>query len=236
MRLDDEDFVRGQYRSPAKLETRISVWHPDDQGRWPQDVALEALAAVKPARLLEVGPGTGAFAARCAAELSCQVVALDSSPEMIAATAARRVAAVLGDVHQLPFADGAFDAAVAAWMLYHTADLNRAIGELARVLRPGGRLVAVTNGREHLAELYELVGADTLESSFSRENGAARLERHFATVERQDVRTRAVFPDRAAAAAYLETLDRGELVGRLPEFSEPLVAHGAPTVFVADKA
>jgi ubiquinone/menaquinone biosynthesis C-methylase UbiE len=155
---------------------------------------------------------------------------------MVAATAARSVEAVLGDIHQLPFADGAFDAAVAAWMLYHTADLDLAVGELARVLRPRGRLVAVTNGREHLAELYDLVGADKLESSFSRENGQACLERHFATVERQHVRTRAVFPDRAAAAAYLETLDRGELAGRLPEFNEPLVAHGTPTVFVADKA
>jgi ubiquinone/menaquinone biosynthesis C-methylase UbiE len=236
VRLDEDDFVREQYRSTAKLETRASVWHPDAQGRWPQDVALSALAVVKPTRLLEVGSGTGAFAVRCSRELSCKVVALDSSPEMVAATEAAGVEAMLGDVQSLPFPDGSFDAAVAAWMLYHVADLDRAISELARVLRPGGRLIAITNGREHLAELWEMVGAEKFKSSFSRENGGEQLQRHFASVERQDVETRAVFQDRHAAASYLATLERGELADRLPDFVEPLVARGTPTVFVADKA
>jgi len=33
VRLDDEEFVRGQYRSPGRLETRISVWQPGPDGR-----------------------------------------------------------------------------------------------------------------------------------------------------------------------------------------------------------
>ena len=236
MKLDDERFVRGQYRSTARLEARISVWHPDPDGVWPQDVALRALAELTPARLLEVGRGTGAFAERCAAQLGCEVTALDSSPEMVRAAAARGVRAVLGDVTRLPFADGEFDCAVAAWMLYHVPDLDTAIAELARVLPSGGRLVAITNGDEHLRELYAVVGGAKLESTFSRENGAKLLSRHFASVRRTDVRSRAVFADRAAAAAYLGTLDRGDLAERLPEFTEPLVASGAPTVFVADQA
>jgi SAM-dependent methyltransferase len=233
MRLDDEGFVRGQYASMAKLETRISVWQPDADGRSPQDVALAALAEATPAGLLEVGCGTGAFAARCAAELGCEVIALDSSREMVAATRARGIEAVAGDVQRLPFADATFDSAVAAWMLYHVPDRDRAIGELARVLRPGGRLIAITTGRDHLAELWQLVGAEKYESSFSRENGRAQLERHFAHVERHDVRSRAVFADRATAAAYLATLERGALGERLPEFAEPLTARGALAVFVA---
>jgi hypothetical protein len=44
VRFDDADFVRGQHGSTTSLETRISVWHPDAEGRWPQDVALAALA------------------------------------------------------------------------------------------------------------------------------------------------------------------------------------------------
>jgi SAM-dependent methyltransferase len=155
---------------------------------------------------------------------------------MVRETAARGVTAIVGDVTRLPFADGEFDCAVAAWMLYHVPDLDTAIGELARVLAPGGRLVAITNGAEHLRELYAAVGAAKLESSFSRENGAERLARHFAPVERTDLRAQAVFADRAAAAAYLATLGQGELAERLPDFTEPFVASGAPTVFVADKA
>jgi SAM-dependent methyltransferase len=235
VRLDEGDFVREQYRSTERLETRASVWRPDAEGRWPQDVALAALAASKPERLLEVGCGTGAFAARCAAELGCHVVALDSSPEMVSAAKALGVEAMVGDVQRLPFADGSFDGAVAAWMLYHVPDVGLAIAELARVVRPGGRLVAITNGRDHLAELWQMVGAEGFESSFSRENGGELLERSFEPVERWDVHTRAVFADRSAAAAYLATLERGELAERLPEFGEPLLARGAPTVFVADR-
>ena len=233
MRLDDEGFVRGQYASTGRLETRISVWQPDAHGRSPQDVALAALAEAAPARLLEVGCGTGALAARCAEELGCEVVALDSSPEMVAATRARGIEAVVGDVQRLPFDAATFDAGVAAWMLYHVPDRDRAIGELARVLRPSGRLIAITTGRDHLAELWQLVGAEKVEASFSQENGRAQLERHFERVERHDVRSKAVFADRATAASYLETLERGALAERLPEFGEPLVAQGALAVFVA---
>lgn len=236
MRLDEDDFVHAQYRSTAKLKTRFSVWHPDAQGRWPQDVALSALAWVKPMRLLEVGSGTGAFAASCSRELSCQVVALDSSAAMVAATGAAGVEALLGDVQDLPFPDGTFDAAVAAWMLYHVADRDLAISELARVLRPGGRLVAITNGIGHLAELWELIGAVKSESGFSRENGSEQLTRHFASVERHDLDTRAIFPDRHAASSYLATLEVPGLAERVPEFADPLIARGTPTVFVADKA
>jgi SAM-dependent methyltransferase len=233
MRLDDDHFVRAQYASTGKLETRISVWQPDADGRSPQDVALVALAEARPARLLEVGCGTGALAARCAAELGCEVIALDSSEEMVAATRERGIEAMVGDVQRLPFDDATFDAAIAAWMLYHVPDRDGAIGELARVLRPGGRLVAITTGRDHLAELWRLVGAQKYESSFSRENGRVQLERHFEHVECHDVRSKAVFADRATAASYLATLDRGALAERLPEFEKPLEARGSVAVFVA---
>jgi SAM-dependent methyltransferase len=234
VRLDDEEFVRRQYRSPARLETRISIWRPGPDGRTPHDVALAHLAAAAPARLLEVGCGTGAFAARCLGEVGCEVVALDASAEMVRATHARGVHAVVGDVQELPFPDAHFDCAVAAWMLYHVPDLDRGVAELARVLRPDGRLVAITNGRESLRELYQLVGGERRESTFTSENGAEVLGRRFARVERHDVDVAAVFADRDAAAAYLETLERAELAARLPEGIGPLVARGASTVFVAE--
>ena len=64
---------------------------------------------------------------------------------MVELTCSRGVEALVGDVQALPFDDGSFDAAVAAWMLYHVPDVDRPIAELAPVSRPGGRLVAVTN-------------------------------------------------------------------------------------------
>ena len=49
------------------------------------------------------------------------------------------VKAELIDIQQIPYPDGSFDTAIANFMLYHVPDLPRAIGEVRRVLRPGGR-------------------------------------------------------------------------------------------------
>jgi hypothetical protein len=113
--------------------------------------------------------------------------------------------------------------------------LRRSTGRTSS--QPGQRLVAITNGRDHLAELWQVVQDEDFETRFSGENGGTQLERQFARVAKHEVHTSAVFPDRAAAVAYLETLapGRNDLANRLPDFSTPLVVRGAPVVFVADK-
>ena len=77
---------------------------------------------------------------------------------MVALTQARGVEAVVGDVQNLPFRDGIFDCAVAAWMLYHVQDLNRALLELEPGSAAQGRLVATTNSGDTLPELWDLLG------------------------------------------------------------------------------
>ena len=134
---------------------------------------VDAVAEVRPERVLEVGCGWGELAEWIARETGATVVAVDLSPRMVELARERGVDARVADVQQLPFADGEFDCVVAAWMLYHVPDLDRAFAELARVLRPGGRLVAATNSRFHLLELRELVGSGPSNLSFSRESGDA---------------------------------------------------------------
>ncbi len=143
----------------------------------------------------------------------------------------------MGDVQKLPFDDGEFDAAVAAWMLYHVPDVDRAIAELYRVLRPGGRLVAVTNSVENLIELWSLVGeGPKTDYAFGRENGAEILGRRFAHVERLDADGEVTFPDWESARAHVAASPtRGHLADRLPRFDGPLVARRRVSVFVADK-
>lgn len=235
MRLNDDDYVREQYRTTEKLDTRVSVWRAEDPGRSPQDVALIALSEVHPHCILEVGSGKGALAVRIAEAIKCKVVAIDSSAAMVSVSRSLGVATILADVRDLPFADGSFDAVVAAWMLYHVSPLDQGLVELARVLRPSGRLVAITNGKAHLEELWSATGAEHVEPAFSVENGADHLRGYFAEVEQHDIATHAVFPDRTAAAAYLRSIDRSDLVNRLPDSDWPLRAHGATAVFVADR-
>jgi SAM-dependent methyltransferase len=186
VRPQDRELVASQYATEASLEARRSIYTAVE-GPDAREVAFTAIAEIAPGRVLEVGGGPGELSERIVGELGADVVMVDSSPRMVELARARGVDARVGDVQDLPFGDGEFDCAVAAWMLYHVPDLDRALSELRRVLRPGGRLVAVTNGREHLRELRRLAGDWAWQERFRREDAAELLERHFVSVERQDV-------------------------------------------------
>jgi len=233
VRHNDPEVVAREYASEQGLLGRRAAYR-FAEGPDPREIVFRAVAEVEPRRVLEVGPGPGELAERIRDELEADVVAVDSSPRMVELTRGRGIEAMVGDVQELPFEDESFDCAVAAWMLYHVPDVDRALAELARVLRPGGRLVAVTNSRDHLAELWQLVGGRRMESSFTRENGEEQLLRHFPSVERRDVATRAVFPDRKTIVDYVSTLAGADVAGRVPELGGPFEAHGVTAVFLAD--
>lgn len=231
--MTDRDHVSRQYASEENLETRTSVWHPTLDGREPSCEALSAVTADSPGRVLDVGCGTGAFAARVAAALpASDVVAVDQSARFVELTARRRLDARQADVADLPYDDDSFDAVAALWMLYHVADLHRGLAEVRRVLRPGGRFVAVTNGDDHMADLRRDAGNGPIRTHFSSENGEEALLRHFDTVTREDLRTRAFFPDHAAAQAYLHSF-QDDVEWHLPPFDGPREYAGHVTVFVA---
>jgi SAM-dependent methyltransferase len=231
MRIDDPAHVHHQYLTEENLEIRRSVWHPTPDGRDPATEALDAIVAEQPLRVLEVGPGTGFFAARVAAALPLASLAtIDQSERFVELTRSLGVDARLGDVQNLPFADGSFDVVAALWMLYHVPDVERALAEIRRVLRPGGLLVAVTNGDDHLADLRLASGGGREVTGFSSQNGEEQLARHFAAVERTDLQPRAVFADSGAATAYLMTSGE-DVEWAVPAFDEPREYAGQVTVF-----
>jgi len=83
----------------------------------------------------------------------------------------------------LPFPDGSFDVVTCNHTLYHVPDRDRALAELARVLRPGGRFAGIYNTPEHLREVWEATGAEWERDDFDSETGLRQLERHFSRVE-----------------------------------------------------
>ena len=107
------------------------------------------------------------------------------------------------------------------------------------MLRPGGRLVAVTNSEEHLGEARAHAGFSMVgRLSFSRENGEESLRRHFAHVEREDVDGYVTFRDADAIRAYMRALILGRMgfsAEDVPELDEPLRATTRNTVFVAER-
>ena len=235
MSADEASFVREQYATPDNLRARKAAYL-NAEGDDPRDFVLEAVAAAQPRRVLEVGGGEGEVAERIVNELGVELVGVDQSEGMVAEQRRRGIDARVGDVQNLPFEDGEFDVVVAAWMLNHLSDLDRGVAELARVLRPDGTLVAVTNSVEHLQELWNLAeNANAVgRFTFRSDNGEEVLGRHFAAVERRDARGSIVMDDETIRA-YARSWDAlGSLVV-MPPLGEPLHVRRHSTVFVARK-
>lgn len=120
------------------------------------------------ARMLEIGAGTGYFSLNLLRRgIVREATATDISPgmlEVLAASAAELdlvVETVTADAERLPFEAGSFDLVLGHAVLHHLPDLNRALGEFARVLVPGGTLVFMGEPSRHgdrIAALPKRIG------------------------------------------------------------------------------
>jgi glycosyltransferase involved in cell wall biosynthesis/SAM-dependent methyltransferase len=105
--------------------------------------------------VLEIGCGTGVHA-RLLAEAGARVTAIDLTPTAVELTRRRLElhgldARVLeADAERLPFADGSFDFAWSWGVIHHSADTERVVAEIARVLRPGGRVALMVYHRSSI--------------------------------------------------------------------------------------
>jgi SAM-dependent methyltransferase len=103
-------------------------------------------------RVLDVGCGSGWFAKACA-ETGATVWASDLSRRGVRGARDRYPAAGLfqvGDVYHMAFADSSFDIVLLSEVLEHLEDIDRALAEVVRVLRPGGQLLASVPYRENI--------------------------------------------------------------------------------------
>lgn len=202
MGLSDKATVTAQYRDSAHLSARIALHerfstNPVGLPRW----LFTQLDAPPRARILELGCGVGSLWTKNLARVppGWQALLTDASPGMVQ-EASRALASshhafsfAVTDAQALPIPDECFDAALAHFMLYHVPDRNRALAEVARVLRTDGALYAATNGQQHMREARDFaVRADLLApdglitgdaAEFGLENGSSQLARWFADVE-----------------------------------------------------
>lgn len=129
-------------------------------------VCLELVGDAGP-RVLDVGCGPGALAVPLF-HAGREVVALDLSPGMVASAKARigdssRAGFVVANATALPFATGSFDVVVTTGALEYVPDLQRAVDEIARVLRPGGILVGTVSLPRTLERQFGRVAGPILE-------------------------------------------------------------------------
>lgn len=203
-----EDTLRNQYDTDANLRVRQSIY---EHYQFPKvDFPLWVLARHiwrGDERVLDIGSGTGSYYDRVRDHLPvAHYFGLDRYAGLLSASAAPR--RVQADAGQLPFGDDAFDVVMANHMLYHVADLDATLREIARVIQPGGILIAATNSLYNMPQIFSLVrqaiGTLMPEHSgsllfnpphidFGLENGTRLLARIFYGVVRYELPTVLIF-------------------------------------------
>lgn len=214
---DDPALTAHQYATPDHLSVRQRTHQL--YGETPFDlpqIVLDQITWRGDEWVVDVGAGTGLYASPTLARTG-RYVAGDLSAGILAAIPPE-VQRVNLDAQQLPVARQAVDVLLANHMLYHVPDQAAALREFARVLRPGGVVLAATNSDHNMPQLQhvlqqaftDLAGVDLpatwLEAPtrrFSLENGGALLATVFDPVQRVDFSSDLLFPAPEPVIAYL---------------------------------
>jgi len=171
------ELFQGLPKRYDQLSATLSFWQDP---RW-RRALVDAVAPQAGERILDVATGTGMVAAELRARADCTVVGLDQSPQMLAAARTRfasdgaRVELIEGQAEELPFAGESFDALTFTYLLRYVDDPPSTMKELARVLRPGGRIASLEFGvpprrvPREAWRLYTAVGLPALGRIASRE-------------------------------------------------------------------
>lgn len=199
--LTNPNYLKGeQYKDASRLSTRVSLHerfstNPYGWFQW----VFDQYAFPAACRILELGCGSGILWQQNRERIPPGLrMTLSDFSEGMLDQARRNLGAdeaytfQVVDAQSIPFEDEQFDVVIANFMLYHVPDRPRALGEIRRVLKPGGQLTAATVGERHMQELMELPfrfdpsgRAEQMKmgNEFTLENGQAQLEAFFPEVE-----------------------------------------------------
>jgi len=199
-KFTDQQYLKtDQYKDSSNLDARAAIhqrFSTNPYG-WFNWVFDELLKLPQNAVILEVGCGPAYLWHHCVNRIPAgwKITLSDLSPGMV--DAAWRNLVVTGrtfkfeqiDAESIPYPDDAFDAVIGNHMLYHVPDRAQAIGEIKRILKPGGHLFATTVGQNHLHEMSEWLQYVHMEKSFQEfsrlftlENGLEQLQPFFSQV------------------------------------------------------
>src|ERR1700760_2080125 len=149
--IDDEALLERYHARPGRTVAMLAGFR-DARGRTSYEVMIDALRDVpRDARVLDLGCGDGELLAQLAARGFSRLCGIDRSPHEIAAARERLGSAISlarCAADALPFVDGTIDVVACHLALIVMAPIDAVIAAIARVLRPGGRLIAVIN-RHH---------------------------------------------------------------------------------------
>jgi SAM-dependent methyltransferase len=215
----DRAFLRDvQYRTDANLAARQSIYSYQEPRIDLQARVIDLAAPAAGETVCDVGCGNGMYLAELARRgFVGRVLGLDLSLGMLAASRERLgtaadVGLLAADATALPLRDGVADLTLALHMLYHVPDPSQALRELRRVTRPGGRVIIVLNGSDHLRELRAVVAEARGDEVWGQQErlrldgGEVLAGRYFSTVTRHDFVSELRIPDPEPVADYVRSM------------------------------
>jgi SAM-dependent methyltransferase len=203
-----------------------------ERGRpsYPPD-AIDWLLPPDAGKVLDLGAGTGKLTTRLV-ERGLDVVAVDPITDMLELLRASlpETKALLGTAEDIPLDDNSVDAVLVA-QAWHWVDPERAIPEIARVLRPGGRLGLVWNTRDErlgwVRELGQIIGSDRDQGRFNVTLPAPFTEPQRHQVEWTNYLTPQALIDLVASRSYCITSPTEVRTTTLDQVRELLATHPA---------
>jgi len=156
------DYVQGMFtRIAHRYDLMNRLMTAGQDARWRQEVIWRA--ALPPSgRLLDLGSGTGDLSEEALRQYSgCHVVAADFTLQMMRFGMRHTSAAIdwsAADALRMPFPERTFDAVVSGFLLRNVTSLAQVLSEQYRVLKPGGRMVALDTTRPPRSVLSPLIG------------------------------------------------------------------------------
>ena len=135
---------------PQRYDLLAAILSFGQDGRW-RATMVDTLISSHPHTVADIACGPCAVSKRLAKKTEARIVGLDLSADMLKqgelnvrrAALTERITLVQGRGEQLPFADASFDAMTFTYLLRYVADPQAALVELARVVKPGGRIASL---------------------------------------------------------------------------------------------
>lgn len=216
-----EQSLKNQYQNASNISSRISLhslYAQNPKGWFPW--IYEQCQICSGMKILEVGCGDGALWLQNKGRLPAdiQVTLSDVSEGMLRdarralGTEDARFDFQVMDCQQIPYPENTFDLVVANHVLFYCDNLQTALAEIRRILKPEGRLVCSTYGNDHMKEVSELVqefdehivlAADKLYEKFGRENGVEILNSYFSDIEWRTYEDCLIVPEPEPLISYI---------------------------------
>jgi ubiquinone/menaquinone biosynthesis C-methylase UbiE len=221
-----KEIVKEQYSNSANLDIRQEFHKYNINKKNWHEWCFEHMEIPEGAVILELGCGNGLMWEINAREIKDDwTVVLSDFSEGMLASARERLGEISSkfsykvlDIQDIPFPDNSFDVIIASHMLYHVPDLDKAMEEVKRVLKPGGRFYSTTNGDNSLVELQQLtiqkIPRDTFVPQkyldiFGFVSGEKLITRYFSNIKLEKFEGKIVISEAAPIVNYIKSSIRG---------------------------